>query len=111
MEWSLPAALTEIRRKLERHSDGDRQFVAILHAVAHDGLPAVEAACREALSSHSVSADVVLALLGRARDPAPAVPLDLPQALVLTNEPLADCARYDQLLRMPLPCKLPTCSI
>ena len=111
VDWSLPAALTEVRRKLERHSDGDRQFVAILHAVAHDGLPAVEAACREALTSHSVSADVVLALLARARDPAAATPLALPQALVLTNEPLADCGRYNQLLRMPLPCKLPSCSI
>jgi hypothetical protein len=58
-----------------------------------------------------VSADVVLALLARARDPAPAAPLDLPQALVLTTEPLADCGRYNQLLRMPLPCKLPNCSI
>src|SRR5207249_4681487 len=50
VDWSLPAALTEVRRKLERHSDGDRQFVAILHAVAHDGLSAVEAACGEALA-------------------------------------------------------------
>lgn len=111
VDWSLPAALTEVRRKLERHSDGDRQFVAILHAVAHDGLAAVEAACREGLASHSVSADVVLALLARARDPTPPAPLDLPTALVLSQEPHADCGRYNQLLRMPLPCKLPSCSI
>jgi hypothetical protein len=74
-------------------------------------LPAVEAACHEALASHSVSADVVLALLARARDPVPTAPLDLPTALVLTHEPYANCLRYNQLLRMPLPCKLPSCSI
>ena len=110
VDWSLPAALTEVRRKLERHSDGDRQFVAILHAVAHDGLSAVEAACGEALASHSVSADVVLAWLARARDSTPPAPLDIPKALVLAHEPHADCCRYNQLLRMPLPCKLPNCS-
>ncbi|MBS0325431.1 MAG: IS21 family transposase [Proteobacteria bacterium] len=111
VDWSLPAPLTDVRRKLERHGDGDRQFVAILHAVAYDGLPAVEAACREALASHSVSADVVLALLARARDPAPPASLAIPQALVLAHEPDADCSRYNRLLRMVLPCKLPNCSI
>jgi len=47
-DWPLPAALNAVRRKLERHPDADRQFVAILNAVVQDGLDAVEAACREA---------------------------------------------------------------
>jgi hypothetical protein len=111
LDWPLPSALAETRRKLERHVDGDRQFVAILNAVTHDGLSAVEAACREALASPSVSADVVLALLARARDPTPPVPIDIPQALVLANEPRADCCRYNQLLRSAAPCKPPNCSI
>ena len=41
----LPTALDRVRRKL-----GDRQMVKILAAVLSDGLPAVEAACHEALA-------------------------------------------------------------
>jgi transposase len=96
--WSLPGALNEVRRKLERHADADRQFVAILNAVVQDGLEAVEAACREALANHCVSADVVLTLLARARDRAQPPLVTVPQALQLTDEPRADCARYNRLL-------------
>jgi hypothetical protein len=109
--WALPAALNSVRRKLARHADGDRQFVAILDAVVQDGLEAVEAACREALASHSVSADVILALLARLRDSARPASIDLPAALALAHEPRADCSRYNQLLRNPTPCKPPNCSI
>ena len=110
-DWSLPTALNSVRRKLERHLDGDRQFVTILNAVVQDGLDAVDAACREALASHSVSADVVLTLVARARDTARAAPIGVPEALALAHEPRADCARYNQLLRNLPPCKPPNCSI
>ena len=108
-DWSLPAALSSVRRKLQRHADGDRQFVAILNAVVQDGLEAVEAACREALASHSVSADVVLTLLARTRDSVPTAPIGVPAALQLVDEPRADCSRYNQLLRNPTLCKPPNC--
>ena len=39
--WSLPVSLDAVRRKLARHPDGDRQFVAILNAVLAVGLDAV----------------------------------------------------------------------
>jgi transposase len=107
--WSLPPGMTGVRGKLQRHPDADRQFVAILSAVVQDGLDAVEAACGEALASHSVSADVVLTLLARARDRTPAVAIDVPAALRLVEEPRADCSRYNQLLRNPIPCKPPNC--
>jgi hypothetical protein len=110
-DWALPPGLTAVRRKLQRHADADRQFVAILNAVVQDGLEAVEAACREALVGHGVSADVVLTLLARARDRAPAAPIGVPEALRLVNEPRADCSRYNQLLTKPMPCKPPSCSI
>ena len=48
-DWVLPAALERVRRKLAGSDDGDRQMVDILAAVLTDGLPAVEAACAEAL--------------------------------------------------------------
>src|SRR5271168_4829142 len=49
-DWVLPAALDRVRRKLAGSNDGDRQMVKILGAVLTDGLPAVEAACLQALS-------------------------------------------------------------
>ena len=69
----------------------------ILAAVLTDGLPAVEAACLQALSEGVHSADVVINILARQRDPGPAATILTPDALRLLNAPIADCARYDQL--------------
>jgi transposase len=96
-DWVLPAALERVRRKLAGSDDGDRQMVKILAAVLSDGLPAVEAACAQALSEGVHSADVILNILARQRDPGPAVTILTPDALRLRHAPVADCARYDQL--------------
>jgi hypothetical protein len=98
--WLLPGALERIRRKLAGAKDGDRQMVDILAAVLDDGLPAVEAACAEALREGVHSADVVLNILARRREP-PLTPVTIltPEALRLRHAPLADCARYDSLRR------------
>jgi hypothetical protein len=107
----LPAALERVRRKLRAARDGDRQMVEILGAVLTDGLPAVEAACAEALKEGVHSADVILNILARRRDPEPPVTIMTPEALRLRHgEPwsaigprtmasAADCARYDSLRR------------
>ena len=95
----MPPALAAVRRKLKTLDDGDRQMVAILGCVAEDGLPAVEAACREALDRGVFSAPVVINILTRRRDPAPSVLLLTPQALRLVHEPVANRARYDSLRR------------
>src|ERR1700729_1634554 len=96
-DWVLPTALERIRRKLSGSDDGDRQMVKILAAVLTDGLPAVEAACLQALSEGVHSADVVINILARQRDPGPAATILTPNALGLRHAPTADCARYDQL--------------
>jgi len=96
-DWVLPAALERVRRKLAGSDDGDRQMVAILASVLTDGLPAVEAACAQALSESVHSADVIINILARRRDPGPAASIPTPAALTLHHAPLADCARYDQL--------------
>ena len=62
-----------------------------------DGLPAVEAACAQALAENVHSADVVLNILARRGDPGPAPPIHTPVALSLRHAPVADCARYDTL--------------
>ena len=96
-DWVLPPTLERVRRKLTGSNDGDRQMVAILAAVLTDGLSAVEAACAQAMADGVHSADVIINILARRRDPAPAVTVLTPDALALRQAPLADCARYDQL--------------
>ena len=96
-DWVLPAALDRVRRKLAGSDDGDRQMVKILAVVLTDGLPAVESACAQALAENVHSADVILNILARHRDPGPAATIMTPEALTLRHAPVADCARYDQL--------------
>ena len=96
-DWVLPTALDRVRRKLAGSDDGDRQMVKILAAVLTDGLLAVEAACLQALSEGVHSADVIINILARQRDPGPAATIMTPDALRLRHAPIADCARYDQL--------------
>jgi transposase len=96
-DWVLPASLERVRRKLAGSDDGDRQMVKVLAAVLTDGLPAVEIACAEALAEGLHSADVILNILARRRDPGPSPIILTPEALRLQHAPVADCARYDQL--------------
>ena len=98
-DWDLPPALAKVRLKLRGYADGDRQFVKILAAAPDHGVAAVEAACAEALQAGIASGDVILAILARQRQPPPAPSITTPDALRLKAEPIADCARYDALLR------------
>jgi hypothetical protein len=98
-DWPLPSGLERVRRKLKGSDDGDRQMVAILSAVLSDGLAAVEAACREALDQGVHSADVIINILARKRDPGPSMTIMTPEALQLRHAPMADCTRYDSLRR------------
>src|SRR6202023_1531553 len=70
-DWVLPASMERVQRKLAGADDGNRQMVDILTAVLTDGLPAVEAACAEAIAHGVHSADVILNILARQRDPGP----------------------------------------
>ena len=98
-DWLLPGALERVRRRLAGAGDGDRQMVDILTAVLSDGLAAVEAACAEALREGVHSADVVLNILARQREPPAPATILTPDALRLRHEPAADCARYGTLRR------------
>jgi transposase len=98
-DWPLPSAMERIRRRLKSMHDGDRQMVEILSAVLTDGIGVVDAACQEALDHGVCSSAVIINILTRRRDPAPAVTILTPDALRLRHEPQADCARYDSLRR------------
>ena len=82
-------------RRLTGHDDGDRQLVEILIAVCRGLARAVEAACAEALPARR-SADVVLNILARQRDPAAGSDILTPGRCDC-DAPVADCARYDRL--------------
>ena len=98
-DWQLPKAMSRVRARLSRRHDGDRQMVTVLAAVLADGLDAVERACAEALDAGTCSADVVLNVLARRRDPHPKAPesIETPENLRLRHPPRADCQRYDRL--------------
>src|SRR6202051_2056801 len=96
-DWVVAAGLERVRRKLIGSADGDRQMVSVLSAVLSDGLPAVEAACQEALREGVHSADVILNILARQREPAPPAAIMTPDALRLRHAPTAACPRYDSL--------------
>ncbi len=74
-------------------------MVDILAVVLTDGLPAVEAACAEAMGHGVHSADVILNILARQRDARPPLTILTPAPLSLSHPPVADCARYDSLRR------------
>src|SRR5690606_19215257 len=80
-DWVLPTSLDRVRRRLARLGDGDRQMVSILSAVLSDGMPAVEAACAEALRDGTCSADVVLNILARRRETVRPLTMATPAAL------------------------------
>jgi hypothetical protein len=101
-DWDLPASLARVRSKLAHHPDGDRQFVRVLALVPEHGMAAVEAACAEALAAGLANGDVIVAILARQRQPPAPPRITTPDALRLTAEPVADCARYDRLRRPTL---------
>jgi transposase len=98
-DWVLPAAMERVRRKLKLADDGNQQMVDILTVVLTDGLPAVEAACAEALEQNVHSADVILNILARSRDPGRPDNILAPADLALRHAPIANCSRYDSLRR------------
>jgi transposase len=98
-DWELPQPLKETRAALIGRPDGDRQFVGILSAVPTHGLEAVVNACAEAIAAGTVSRDVVLNLLSRGNDLEPQDCDPSSKVPVLTMPPIANCGRYDQLLR------------
>jgi hypothetical protein len=81
-DWVLPATMERVRRKLAGVDDGNRQMVDILTAVITDGLPAVQAACAEAIAQGVHSADVVLNILARHRNPGPPATILTPAGAV-----------------------------
>ena len=98
-DWTLPWAIMELRDRLLNKPGGDRQFVTVLNAIRVDGLEAVNVACELALEAGTPTADYVLNALNRFKPQPLSVPVPTPAGLQLKEEPRADVARYDALLK------------
>lgn len=95
----MPEAFRQLQKHLLQQKGGDREMVEILALVLQHDEQAVLAAVEMALEAGVPTKVHVLNLLHRLVDNAPLVPpdIDMPQTLVLREEPRADVARYDTL--------------
>ncbi len=99
VDWALPRPLKLLQARLMKLSGGDRQFVSILAAIPTEGAEAVAVACELALEAGVISAEYVLTTLHRLKATPGAPVVETPDGLRLKEEPQADMARYDRLLK------------
>lgn len=95
----LPEAFRRLQQRLGRAPGGDREMVEILALVLHHDEQAVLTAVELALEDGVPSKTHILNQLHRLMDGKTPIPdaVRAPQALVLTQEPIADVGRYDSL--------------
>ena len=96
---TMPEPLQHLQAHLLRHPGGDRVMAQVLMAITLHGLDDVLVAVELALQSGRVSADHVLNVLARLKEPQAVQ--SLPEAalpsLTLHEPPQADVSRYDSL--------------
>ena len=94
----LPVAFKRLQAALLRQAGGDREMVEILALVLHHDEQAVLTAVELALEAGVPTKTHVLNVLHRLLDgTSQAAPIEAPQALKLSKEPLANVVRYDAL--------------
>ena len=95
---AMPEVLQTLQRHLLRHAGGDRVMAQVLAAVPVHGLEAVLVAAELALEAGRPSAEHVLNVLARLKEPTPTVaPVPAAGTPSLREEPRADVQRYDGL--------------
>jgi transposase len=95
----LPEAFRQLQGQLLKRPGGDREVVEILALVLQHDEQAVLCAVELALEAGVATKTHVINVLHRLTDgkAPPAAPIDAPQALRLTREPVANVERYDAL--------------
>ena len=95
----LPEAFRQLQGQLLKRPGGDREMVEILALVLQHDEQAVLCAVELALETGVATKTHVINVLHRLTDgkAPPAAPIDAPQALRLTREPVANVERYDDL--------------
>ena len=95
--WVLPPAVDAVRVHALKQLKGDRAFAELLLVARETGLGALDTACQLAQEQGHMNTSVVLNELRRLTSPPRANLMETPDALVLLLEPVANCARYDEL--------------
>jgi hypothetical protein len=96
-EWDLPQSIQLVRDRILKQPKGDRAFVELLLMARDAGLEPLQVACELVLDGKIVTASVVMNEMRRLVAPMQPGTMNVPDALKLQIEPLADCARYDHL--------------
>jgi transposase len=93
----LPAAFQSLQTILLKRMGGDREMVDVLALVLlHDEMD-VLTAVELALETGAPSKQMVINILSRLLEGSPMPPVEIPPALALHIEPLANVTRYDNL--------------
>lgn len=98
--WKLPAAVEAVRVHALKQSKGDRAFAELLLVAREAGLEALDVACQLAQEQGHLNTSVVLNELRRLISPSRIGTMATPDALALLLEPVANCARYDELRKL-----------
>jgi len=93
----LPKSFQRLRSVLRQRDGGDREMADILALVLHHDEKLVEQAVCEAIASGVISKTHILNRLSRLLDTPPPAALEPPPSLSLSNEPIANTERYDNL--------------
>jgi hypothetical protein len=93
----LPQAFQTLQTILLKRLGGDREMVDILALVLLHDEDAVLTAVELALETGAPSKQIVINVLSRLLEGEPIAPIEVPPALALRIEPLANVTRYDNL--------------
>lgn len=93
----LPQAFQTLQTILLKRLGGDREMVDILALVLLHDEQAVLTAVELALETGAPSKQIVINILSRLLEGSPLAPIEIPPALALRIEPLANVTRYDNL--------------
>jgi hypothetical protein len=93
----LPIAIQLVRDHILKPPKRDRAFAALLLMAREVGLEPLQVACELVLDGNVVTASVVRNEMRRRLAQSQPMALSVPDRLKLQLEPLADCARYDDL--------------
>jgi transposase len=92
----LPAIFSQIRAKLERVKNGDKEFISILNLVTKYGLEKITNACKLALEAGGCSSALVAQYLRQVDSEIPASQGRIPEYIQLKEPPDADCSIYSK---------------
>ncbi len=99
-QLDLPEAIQKVRQKLQRYSDGEKQFITLLLKANGQGLNVLENACEKALTLGISNADWIIKTMenkNTTEDPA-----EKNQLLLLKTKADEDCNEYNKMLLMML---------